>query len=141
MTITLQRRRDWRTRLNAYLTEIKSANIVWGAHDCAVGLAARAIEEMTGVDLAARWRGRYDSASSALRMMREDGFDDLEQLGCSLLPAVPACMGQIGDIALVPDETGIGALGVVIGDRITVLTETGIGTVDLLSASVVFRVG
>ncbi len=141
MTVTLERRRDWRTRLNAYLAEIKATRITWGKHDCAVGLAAHAIEEMTGVDLAARWRGRYDSAASALRMIREDGFDDLAQLCRSLLPAVPACMGQIGDIALVPDETGIGALGVVIGDRIIVLTETGIGTVDLLSASVVFRVG
>lgn len=142
MTImTLKRRHDWRDHLNAYLAEIKSAPIDWGVHDCGVGLASRAIEAMTGVDIAAQWRGRYGSATAALRMLRDDGFVDLEALVCSLLPAVHPSTGQIGDIALMPTADALDALGVVVGDRILVLTGTGIGTVDLLEAKLAFRVG
>lgn len=141
MMLALERRHDWRTHLNAYLNDIKAADLVWGKHDCAIGLAAHAIEAMTGVDIASQWRGRYDDAASALRMLRKDGFADLEALGRSLLPAVPPAMAQIGDIALVPNDSELAALGVVIGDRIMVLAENGIGSVDLLQASVVFRVG
>lgn len=139
--ITLSRRRDWRARLNAYIAEIKAAPLEWGAHDCAVGLAARAIEAMTGVDVAAEWRGRYATPAEALRVLREDGFADLEALGRSMLPAVHPSRGQLGDIALVPTGEALDALGVVIGDRILVLTQTGVGSVDLLAARVVFRVG
>lgn len=140
MTVILQRRRDWRARLYGYLAEVKAAPIEWGAHDCAVGLAARAVEAMTGVDLAARWRGRYDSAAGALRVLKEEGFADLETLCRSLLPPVHPSMAQLGDIALVPVDGALDALGIVIGERVTVLTSTGIGTVDLLASKITFRV-
>lgn len=143
MALPLVRLRDWRSRLIAYLASIKQQELVYGSHDCGIGLAASAIEAMTGVDVAAQWRGRYDSAASALRMLRDEGFDGLEALGRSMLPAVHPSHGQIGDIAFIPSEDGrgLGALGVVLGDRISVLTGSGIGTVSLLSATVVFRIG
>ena len=140
MTVILQRRRDWRTRLYAVLDDIKASPLDYGAHDCGVGLAARAIEAMTGTDLAARWRGRYDTATGALRVLREDGFADLETLCRSMLPSVHPSMAQLGDIALVPTGSALDALGIVIGERIIVLTDGGTGTVDLLDAKIVFRV-
>ncbi len=139
--ITLTRRRDWRTQLHLYLSAVKAEPLAYGTHDCGLGLAAAAIEAMTGVDIAAPWRGRYTSASGALKMLREDGFNGLEDLGRSLLPAVHPSLGQLGDIALIDTGDTLGAFGLVIGERILVLTETGTGTVDLLSAKLVFRVG
>jgi hypothetical protein len=141
--IGLVRRRDWRARLKQYLDTVKDAPLSYGEHDCGIGLAACAIEAMTGTDVAAQWRGRYDSAASALRMLRKDGFESIEDLGRKMLPAVHPSEGQIGDIALIEgdEDSGIDALGVVIGERITVLKANGMGSVDLLSAKVVFRVG
>ncbi|UDF29395.1 UNVERIFIED_ORG: hypothetical protein LHK14_18055 [Roseateles sp. XES5] len=138
--LTLKRRDDWRAHLLAYLAEVKATPLNYGGHDCGVGLVARAVEAMTGVDLAAQWRGRYDSARGALRMLRDDGYADLETLGRSMLPAFHPSLGQIGDIALVRDD-GLGALGIVQGERIIVMTETGLGSVDLLAAKLIFRVG
>lgn len=139
--IELTRRRNWRTHLHLYLSSVKAEPLVYGTHDCGLGLAAGAIEAMTGVDIANPWRGRYSTALGAVRMLFEDGFNGLEDLGRSLLPAAHPSMGQLGDIALIETGDVLGAFGLVIGERVLVLTETGTGSVDLLSAKLVFRVG
>jgi len=48
-----------------FLDARKDAPFVWGQHDCAL-FAADGIEAMTGVDIAAAFRGKYDSEASAL---------------------------------------------------------------------------
>jgi hypothetical protein len=125
------------------IDEIRRSPFSWKEHECAIGLAARVVMVLTGEDLAAEFRGRYEDAAGAYRVMREAGFCDLADLAASYLPeyAHPS-EAQIGDIAALPVDTAFGhVLGVVNGDRIIVLGETILGTVDRSAARRAFRVG
>lgn len=142
MTEQLVRLKDWRKRLAVITTEIKDRPFEWGIHDCGPGLAGRIVEALTGKDLAADYRGRYSDAVSAARLIRDAGFSSLGEMIGSILPAFHPSKAQIGDIAAIPVEGPIGhGLGVVIGERILVLTMNGTGTVDLLDAQMIFKVG
>lgn len=142
MISELKRLPDWRRRFEEAMDEIKARPFAWGDHDCGPGLAGRLAYAITGVDCAAQYRGAYDSASSALRVMREAGFSNLGDLVASILPEVHISAASIGDIAAVPDDTPFGfALGVVNGERIFVLKADGVATVDLLDATRAFKVG
>lgn len=142
MISELKRLPDWRRRFEEAIDEIKARPFAWGEHDCGPGLAGRLAFALTGVDCTAQYRGTYDSASSALRVMREAGFDNLGDLVAAILPEVHISAASIGDIAAVPDDTPFGfALGVVNGERIFVLKAEGVGTVDLLDATRAFKVG
>lgn len=57
---------DWPARLEKYLFASLKANFKYGSFDCAL-FAANCIEAMTGVDLAASLRGKYDSRTAAKR--------------------------------------------------------------------------
>lgn len=141
---TLSRLDDWRGRFEASMDEIMRVPFAWKEQtDCAIHLAGRLVEAMTGVDCVAHYRGRYTSSAGALRVMREDGFANLGDLVAAILPELDhPSQAEVGDIAAIPDEGAFGfALGVVNGDRIFVLTEKGIGTVDLLTAKRAFKVG
>ncbi len=142
MTIELTRLPDWRRRFEDAIDDIKARPFDWADHECGTGLAGRLALALTGVDCAARYRGTYDSAASAVRVMRQAGFENLGDLVADLLPEVHVSEASVGDIAAIPDQTPFGyALGVVNGERIFVLMETGIGTVDLLDATRAFKVG
>ncbi|WP_085025599.1 DUF6950 family protein [Ensifer aridi] len=142
MITELKRLPDWRRRFEAAIDEIKALPFAWGDHDCGPGLAGRLAFALTGVDCAAQYRGSYDSAASALRVMHEAGFDNLGDLVAAILPEIHISAAAIGDIAAVPVNGPFGyALGVVNGERIFVLKETGVGTVDLLDATRAFKVG
>jgi hypothetical protein len=67
--MTLTRQPHWATRgLHAFLLARARAPFVWGANDCAL-FAADAIEAMTGVDIAADFRGKYHDEASALALI------------------------------------------------------------------------
>jgi hypothetical protein len=132
----------WRARFEAAVDEIKHRPFQWGEHDCGPGLAGAIVLAITGIDCAAQYRGTYDSAASAVRTMRDHGFENLGDLVAAMLPEIHPSMAKIGDIVAIPDQTPFGfALGVVNGERVFVLRETGMGTVDLLAASRAFKVG
>ncbi|MBP0439428.1 DUF6950 family protein [Tianweitania sediminis] len=142
MTLQLTRIELWRGPYKAVVDDLRRKPFAWGENDCGPALVGRMVEALTGVDIAAPYRGRYDSAASAYRLMKEDGFDDLADLVDTILPARPRAEAIIGDIAAVPvDSLFRHALGVVNGERIFVLTEAGLGTVDLLDADQIFAVG
>lgn len=133
----------WRSRLEAAIDGIMRAPFDWSRqHDCGVGLCGRAVEAVTGVDVAAPWRGRYRSRAGALAVMHADGFDNLGDLVASILPEIHPSQAKIGDVAAFATETPFGfALGVVNGERVFVLREEGIATMGLLEAARAFRVG
>lgn len=142
MITNLKRLPDWRRRFEEAIDDIKRRPFDWQSHECGTGLAGRLAYALTGVDCAAQYRGTYNSAASALSVMRGAGFDNLGDLVAALLPEVHISEASIGDIAAVPDESPFGyALGVVNGERIFVLRAEGIGTVDLLDATRAFKVG
>jgi len=141
--INLKRVSLWVEPFNAVLDEIRRKPFAWGENDCGPAFAGRIVFALTGVDFGLEYAGRYDDASSAYRLMRADGFDDLADLVASKLPEhAHASEAHIGDIVTIPVDTVFRhALGVVNGERIFALTETGVGTVDRRLADRAFRVG
>lgn len=134
---------NWRGRLTAFTDAIRRSPFDWtGQHDCALGLAARAVEAMTGDDVGAPFRGRYKSEAGALRVLRSQGVADVADVVAGLLQEVPVSMAAEGDIVSFSDGGPFGsALGVVIGERVLVLRPEGLATMGLLDASRAFRVG
>lgn len=98
----LVRLHDWQVRLEALMLERLAASFAWGSHDCAL-FAADAVRAITGVDLAADWRGSYTDARGAFRI--------LEPLGglrgvatAALREPVPVLMARAGDVGLVTQD-------------------------------------
>ncbi|MEO1986257.1 MAG: hypothetical protein ABGX47_06310 [Martelella sp.] len=140
--LDLTRRPDWRPRLFAFISGLKTMDFKWGSDDCFAALAAGAVETMTGIDPAAPLRGRYHDEASAGALLADLGHDGLAGLMRSMMPEAPVAMARVGDIALVADDNEVGgALGVVIGARVVVLRQIGTGTMPLLAAQTAFKVG
>lgn len=140
---TLTRRDDWRNRLEAAIDDVKAIPFSWETQvDCGPHLSGRVVEALTGVDIAAGFRGRYTTAIGAVRVMKEAGFDNLGDLVASIIPEIHPSEASVGDIVAIADDTAFGfALGVVNGDRAFVMRENDLGTVELLDAQRAFKVG
>lgn len=109
---------NWATKLNETIAAASAIPFAYGTHDCAL-FAANCVQSMTGTDLAADVRGRYQSKPGAKLLMREKYGGDLEQcmeqiaLQYSLVEGSP--MGtKRGDIVLCDTAEGP-ALGIVSG--------------------------
>lgn len=138
----MKRLDDWRVRLSAELDAQRRAPFAWGSHDCAIGFACRVVEAITGEDLGAPYRGKYDSPLGALRVLRDSGALTLGDFVAMHLPEIRPAFANIGDICVVPATGPIGqALGMVDFSSLVVLTEQGQGRRargDMIRA---FRVG
>jgi hypothetical protein len=67
----LRRTEHWATReYHQFLVGRAKTPFAWGANDCAL-FAADGILAMTGVDIAAEFRGKYDSEATALAAIQE----------------------------------------------------------------------
>ncbi len=133
---------QWRARLEMAIDDIKSKPFSWENNECGTGLVGNIVLAITGEDAAAPYRGAYNDAASALRTMKDAGFDNLADLVGSILPEILISEAKIGDIAAIKMKSPFGyALGVVNGERVFVLMEEGIGTVDLLECERAYKVG
>jgi hypothetical protein len=69
--MALTRIQYWDTRsFSRFLLQRASEPFVWGKNDCAL-MAADGIEAITGVDIAADFRGKYGSEEEAFALIRE----------------------------------------------------------------------
>lgn len=122
---------DWRPRLAAYMQRVARLPFRPGRNDCAL-FAAGAVEAMTGVDLAAGWRGTYrhlaDGQAALLAAGYRDHFDLIEQHFQEVAPA----FSKIGDLAVFPCEGQGQALGVVQGGGVYVLSPGGLAVANRL---------
>lgn len=89
---------------------------------------------MTGTDLAAGFRGRYDSAQGALRVLRAAGAETPEDIARTALKPC-TLRARPGDVAIVEADPWP-ALGIVQGAGIYV---TGAGGLYIAPRSVAFR--
>lgn len=133
----------WRGRFDQECDRIRRVPFAWGAHDCGVGLAGNLALSLTGVDVAARWRGRYATRAGALRVLRNDGFATVADAVASVLPEYDhPSRARIGDVGAIETGDAFGcALCVVDYERVFVLTEHGFGTLDRSKMTRAFRVG
>lgn len=130
---------DWRSRLTVHLTNVARTPFSYGQHDCAL-FAAGCVEVMTGVDLAARYRGLYRSLKGGLKLAAQDGFDSPLAIVRMTFAEVPAAFAQVGDIMVLREHAGIEALGIDVGERIAVLREGELGMAHRDAAIAAFRV-
>lgn len=140
MVQEVTRRPDWRARLSAEIEAHRCEAFSWGARDCALGLAAGAVEAMTDTDLRRGWRGKYRTAAGALRALRASGYETLGDATAAVLPEVHPAFARDGDLALI-EEGQIGALAIFNGSTLIVLTLDGLGVRERDAARRAFKVG
>lgn len=63
----MRRYHDWRVRLRDYVEATRSRPFCWGRFDCCL-FACNAVRSITGVDMAAEWRGTYRTKTGAWRI-------------------------------------------------------------------------
>jgi hypothetical protein len=79
----------WQELLHNYLLRRQNEAFQWGTMDCCL-FACDALLELTGVDLAVDFRGKYDSLLSAVRTMKSFTTKGTkENEGDQALPDVP----------------------------------------------------
>ena len=99
---------------------------------------ARGVLAMTDVDLAAGWRGTYESPAGALLALRRAGFADLPALASSFLAEIAPLAATAGDIVGLEVEGGW-SLGLSIGARASMRGTDQILTIDRLQAQRAWR--
>jgi uncharacterized protein DUF6950 len=133
----MKRRPDWRSRLHEATEALRRAPNI----DCGL-YVADAILAMTGVDLAAAYRGRYETVEQGVALILADGYADLCAFVAAHLEEVHPSLARAGDVMAFPSGGTGWALGVVNGERVTVWRGLGLGlgTVSRDGAARAFRV-
>lgn len=135
----MKRVTDWRARLGRVVEQCRRKPHVYGTQDCGTFVAA-CVEAMTSVDIAARFRGRYNDAASAVRVLQEDGYKDVVEYLASILEETRPILARVGDVLVYQTpETGYG-LGICNGDHALVLHSRGVGVVSRDAAVKAFRI-
>lgn len=87
--MTISHLPDWRSRLTAHLNSLSRSPFAYGENDCGL-FAAGCVEVKTGTDLAARYRGLYQSLKDGLKLLRKEGFDSHVAVVAAHFKAVPS---------------------------------------------------
>lgn len=96
----MSRAEDWPLRLNAAIESARERAFVWGEHDCAL-FAANIVRDLTGIDYAEAFRGKYRSATGATRVLAKLGRRSLRETVTAKLGAgIQAHLAQRGDVLL-----------------------------------------
>jgi hypothetical protein len=142
----MKRYTDWTKRLTAHLGTLVGKPFAWGSHDCALA-AADAIVVMTGVDLAAEFRGKYTDQASAAAVIKNFAGGGLEELVVKVTAAhgmkeVGPRLAQRGDLVLFQGDQGA-SLGIVHmnGTRACSVGPKGMVWVCTLNCKRAWRVG
>jgi hypothetical protein len=107
----LVRKEHWATRaFNDFLMARAREPFAWGSNDCAL-MAADGIEAMTGVDIAADFRGRYSTEAEAFALIRAvTGGETVEDAAayCAAQFDLPEWVypwgASRGDLVILPDQ-------------------------------------
>lgn len=144
----MTRNHSWVEDLHHYLAAQVGKAFCWGTHDCALFVCG-AIEAMTGIDVAAEFRGRYRSALGAARITRQvtgtgNTVEDAAKYvtakyGMEQLSAV--LLAQRGDVVLHDGDEGP-ALGIVSlnGKDALFVTEAAMRRIPLRECRAAWRV-
>ncbi len=113
---------------------------VWGGDDC-LGVAATIAQAMIGRDPIAHLRGRYDSETSAKRVMVEEGWSDLGDVAASCgFTEIHPSQARAGDWLFVRNPDGTETIGVAVNERFMAKGPSGIAQ-DMTSRALrAFRV-
>jgi hypothetical protein len=113
----LQRSEDWLQRLSDYMATCNFKRFEWGRHDCCL-FVANCVFEMTGVDLAQGYRGRYKDKFGAYKLMHGNLITFIEKLFWAYgMPEIPFLEAKTGDVVMFDDLNGT-TLGIKWGTHI-----------------------
>lgn len=112
--LNLTRLPDWEPRLAAFIARKQGVLFTWGATDCCA-FAGDAVEAITGTDPMPEFRGRYSTATGALRALRRYGVGTIAATVDGKFPVVPRAFAQRGDLVAVPAAAGDVMVGVCVG--------------------------
>lgn len=134
----MKRLPDWPARFAALVAQRRACPFGWGAHDCVLW-AADDVQALTGIDPAVEWRGTYETALQAERLVRQlGGLVGIAEraLGQPIAPL----LARVGDVGLV-DTEGRELFAVCNGTHWLAPCDRGLATLGLPSARLAWRVG
>lgn len=104
----MTRYHDWPERLGAFIQASRGKSFSWPERNCGLW-AADAVQEITGEDFAAPFRGKCDSQLASTRAMRDfaGGLGDCmaKLAAASGMPEISVPFAQRGDVVLVWNPT------------------------------------
>jgi cell wall-associated NlpC family hydrolase len=112
----ISRKEHWHLALSNYFDEVAFNRFEFGKFDCCLFIAG-AVQAMTGVDIAADYRGKYADAASAAEALKTIGAGSLAK-SLTALFGKPRHVAHAkrGDIVLFHDRGDeIGAVGICCG--------------------------
>jgi hypothetical protein len=139
MIEALPRLPKWRARFSSYLIEVAGKPFEWGAHDCALH-PADGVLAITGVDLAADFRGRYTTEIGAAKALKRHGSGDLASTFAAKMPEIDPAGARVGDVVIFDGpfgETG----GLRLPSCISAITPVGRRSYGLDLVTRAFQVG
>lgn len=142
----------WRPAFDSFIRAAAGRPFVWGKFDCCL-FPADALLIMTGKDPAADFRGRYRSASGALKQMKKHakahGYEaGMAGLGDQIfgdlgLQRIGALYAQLGDVMCLdfPDlDPAFGGAGAIcLGREVAIMTADGPKSISITSAARYFN--
>jgi hypothetical protein len=108
---------DWQVRLNSFLRTHAHDRFVYGSWDCCLWVCD-AIREMTGVDPAEDFRGKYQSRKEAYALIEDAiGATSVQAVVANItaklaMPEIPVRRAQHGDLVLIerPKDYSLGLI-------------------------------
>lgn len=129
---------DWQLAFAKCVAEHQNVPFKWGEQDCVLW-AADTVFAITGEDPAKEFRGAYDSALSAARVLREAG--GMEKLVSEKMGGTPvdSRLANVGDVVLVLQD-GEPMLGVCNGDTLLATGSNGLVALPMQAAVKIWKV-
>lgn len=102
----MQRLPNWEERLSAYIQSVYTRPFRFGQHDCIL-FSASAAEAMTGVDIAADFRGRYQDKKGAAAILKSQGEGTLLRTLDAVLDRRKPSRARRGDFVMFERSVGV----------------------------------
>jgi uncharacterized protein DUF6950 len=153
----MQRLPHWQRQLAILIQTAESFTFAWGQYDCAL-FAARAVREITGLDIGAPYAGTYSDEAGAIAIFTK-GYTGPASLALGAFAAslaaannmpevIPVTFARRGDVVWVDNSTPenpstYGALGVVSldGRYAACMSDKGVKRVHMQRWKRAWRVG
>lgn len=128
---------DWVFRLEVFLRAQQRRRFRYGEFDCCLFVCG-AIQAMTGTDIAAGFRGRYETRAAGRRLLAAAGGVEALARGAGMREVAPA-MASRGDVA----HVRWGALGLVAlnGRKVLGPAEIGLVEMEIPAGGRIWRIG
>jgi hypothetical protein len=137
----IERKHDWPERLAEFFADRADRAFVWGENDCCL-FVCDAVVAMSGLDLAAAFRGQYSSERSAFQIFGGDLEGFISRIADeNAIAEIPVAFAQRGDVALFSHP--LPTLGVIDmhGTHVVSVGESGPVAIPLSECRKAWRVG